>query len=403
LFGNLSSLPLAILGILSATLIFWQWRAASRFARRARVPAAPGPVPISVLKPLKGCDAETEACLESWLNQDHAGPVQVLFGLSTPDDPAAAVVQRLIARYPGRDLSCTVASTQAGTNEKVAKLIHLERLARHDLLVVSDADVRVPADLLRQLAHDCGASRNTLVCCLYRLANPSTLAMQWEAVSINSDFWSQVLQARTIAPLDFALGATMGLHREALRIAGGFEGLADQLADDYLLGHRLVQRGGEVRISPAVVECWESPRGWRKVWRHQLRWARTIRVCRPLPYFLSILANGTLWPLVWLAFSNPWVDGRRWVLPAAIACLLFRAITARDQQRRLDGGSGHRAPWWMPWFKDLAQVFLWFAAFLGNTVEWRGERYRVSWNGRLTSTNDPAAPIQPRAVTTRPN
>jgi hypothetical protein len=90
-----------------------------------------------------------------------------------------------------------------GTNEKVSKLIQLERLARHELLVVSDADVRVPPDLLRQLASELGGTRNAIVCCLYRLANPSTTAMQWEAVSINSDFWSQVLQARTLAPLDF--------------------------------------------------------------------------------------------------------------------------------------------------------------------------------------------------------
>lgn len=383
MFGNLSALPFAILGILSATLILWQWRAATRFPQRSRDAAAPGPVAISVLKPLKGCDAETEACLESWLTQDHAGPFEVLFGLSDPDDPAGAVVRRLMERYHGRDLSCIVADARTGTNEKISKLIQLERRARHNLLVVSDADVRVPPDLLRQLASDWSGTRSAIVCCLYRLANPSTAAMQWEAVSINSDFWSQVLQAQTLAPLDFALGATMALHRDALSQAGGFESLANLLADDYQLGQRLVRQGGEVRLSPAVVDCWESPRGWREVWRHQLRWARTIRVCRPLPYFLSILANGTLWPLLWLAASRPWTNGLGWELPVGIACLALRGVSAWDQQRRMNGGSGHRAPWWMPWFKDLAQFLLWVAAFLGNTVEWRGERYRVLRDGRL--------------------
>ena len=223
MFGNLSSLPLAILGILSATLVLWQWRAATRRLRRPPVPATSDPVPVSVLKPLKGCDTESEACLESWINQDYPGPIQILFGLSTPDDPAAPLVRRLIARYPGRDLALAVASAPMGTNEKVSKLIQLERLARHDLLVVSDADVRAPADLLRQLAAECAGARRAIVCCLYRLANPTTTAMQWEAVSINSDFWSQVLQAQTLAPLDFALGATMAMHRETLRTAGGFE------------------------------------------------------------------------------------------------------------------------------------------------------------------------------------
>ena len=121
-----------------------------RAAPSLPVLATSEPVPVSVLKPLKGCDTESEACLESWINQDYPGPIQILFGLSTPDDPAAPLVRRLIARYPGRDLALAVASATLGTNEKVSKLIHLERLARHDLLVVSDADVRAPAGLLRQ-------------------------------------------------------------------------------------------------------------------------------------------------------------------------------------------------------------------------------------------------------------
>jgi ceramide glucosyltransferase len=186
----------------------------------------------------------------------------------------------------------------------------------------------------------------------------------------------------------------MALHRETLSSVGGFEAFADQLADDFQLGHRIVRQGGEIKLSPVVVECWESPRDWREVWRHQLRWARTIRVCRPLPYFFSILANGTLWPLLWLAASGPWSAGwSAWSWTAGIGCLLIRAGTAWDQQRRLGGGSGHRAPWWMPWFKDLAQLPLWAAAFLGNTVEWRGERYRVSRDGRLIPLPD--QPVEP--------
>jgi ceramide glucosyltransferase len=392
LSGNLSSLPLAIFGILSATLVVWQWRAATRLPRRPSIPATSQPV--SVLKPLKGCDAESEACLESWMNQDHPGPIQILFGVSAPEDPAVPLVRRLIARYPDRDLELVVTSEPRGTNEKVSKLIHLEKLARHDLLVVSDADVRAPRELLRQLAAECGGTRRAIVCCLYRLANPTTTAMQWEAVSINSDFWSQVLQAQTLAPLDFALGATLAMHRETLRAAGGYETLVDQLADDFQLGRRLVQQGGEVRLSAAVVECWESPRGWREVWRHQLRWARTIRVCRPLPYFLSILANGTLWPLLWLASASTGTESV-WVWPIVGACLALRAAAAWDQQRRLNGSSGSSAPWWMPWLKDLLQVGLWSAAFLGNTIDWRGERFHVFRDGRLQPKGCPAPPAIP--------
>jgi ceramide glucosyltransferase len=382
---------MAILGLLSVALMLWQWWAAARHLSDGRINPTPRATSVSILKPLKGCDAETEACLVSWLDQVSPGPLQFLFGVTMPDDPACALVQRLIERCPHLDISLIITSERLGTNGKVSSLAQLARQAQHDLLIVSDADVRVPPDLVGQLVCELGPATNALVCCLYRLANPSTTAMQWEAISINSDFWSQVLQARALGPLDFALGATMALSRKALTDVGGFESFVDQLADDFQLGHCLVRLGGVVRLSSVVVECWEAPRGWRQVWRHQLRWARTIRVCRPLPYFLSILANGTLWPLLWVAISGPWASGPAWATPVGLAALLFRAASAWDQQRRL--GGTHRAPWWMPWFKDLAQLPLWAAAFLGNTVEWRGERYRVSRDGRLIPLPD--QPVEP--------
>ncbi len=377
--------PFVILGFLSVILVLWRWQMAVWFPLGRRNSTSPTDDPITVLKPLKGCDAETEACLLSWVTQDYPGPVQFLCGISSRDDPACDVVRSLIGRYPHLDLSMIVAHEPLGPNEKVSKLIQMTRQARYPLLIVSDADVRVPPDLLQQLVHELKESRNTLVCCLYRLANPSTLAMQWEAVAINSDFWSEVLQAQTLAPLDFALGATIALRRESLDSMGGFEVLVDLLADDFQLGQQFVRKGGEVRLASIVVECWEPPRTWNAVWRHQLRWARTIRACRPWPYFFSILGNGTFWPLLWMAASGPWTgrwSGWEWI--AAGACLVFRAGTAWDQQRRLAGGAAAPGPWWMPWFKDLAQVFLWAAAYLGNTVYWRGTRYRVIRGGRLS-------------------
>ncbi len=149
-----------------------------------------------------------------------------------------------------------------------------------------------------------------LVCCFYRLANPTTLAMHWEAVAINADFWSQVLQSRSLKPIDFALGAVMATRREQLAEIGGFAPLVDCLADDYQLGNRIVRRGYSIALSPVVVECRSASMGWAAVWKHQLRWARTIRVCQPAPYFFSLLSNATLWPLLWLILK-PCRAGRR--------------------------------------------------------------------------------------------
>src|ERR1035437_635368 len=115
--------------------------------------------------------------------------------------------------------------------------------------------------------------------------------MQWEAIAINADFWSQVLQSRSLKPLDFALGAVMATRRRQLEEIGGFAPLVDCLADDYQLGNRIARRGHPIALSPVVVECWSAPMGWAAVWKHQLRWARTIRVCQPAPYFFSLLSN----------------------------------------------------------------------------------------------------------------
>jgi len=370
------------------------------------------------------------------LAQEYTGPVQVLFGVAAAEDPVCAIIRKLLQEFPARDAQLVVCGPLLGANAKVSKLAELERLAKHDLLIISDADVRVPPDFLSNVvapllesgggvspaaeasrppaergpdthpATSCG-----LVCCFYRLANPSTPAMQWEAVAINADFWSQVLQSRSLKPMDFALGAVMATRRGQLEEIGGFPALVDCLADDYQLGHRIARRGHRIALCPVVVECWSAPTGWQAVWQHQLRWARTIRVCQPVPYFFSILGNATLWPLLWLLF-RPAAP----VAAGALVCWLVRILTALDLQGRLNqtpdpGGRASpqaptsaenralgdapppappqthaRAPlryaWLIP-LKDLLQAIIWLLAFLGNRIEWRGERMRLRRDGTL--------------------
>src|SRR5207249_3973973 len=176
---------------------------------------------------------------------------------------------------------------------------------RDRVIIISDSDVHVPPDLLANVVAPLCDEGVGLVSCFYRLAYPATLAMQFEAIAINADFWSQVLQAQNLKPLDFALGAVMATTRRRLESIGGFEALKDFLADDYQLGNLIARKGGRIVLCPVVVECRESPKSWREVWRHQLRWARTIRICQPVPYFFSILGNATLWPLLWLISMLP--------------------------------------------------------------------------------------------------
>ena len=395
-------LLLAALALLSLAITLWQWLAARRFPlhqRTADISFAPG---VTLLKPLKGLDPETRGCLESWFKQDYRGPVQLLFGVAAAEDPVCEVVRQLIAEYPQANAQLVLCPEQLGPNAKVSTLVHLERLAQHDHLIVSDADTHVPPDFLAQVLQPLRDPQIGLVNCFYALTNPTTLAMQWEAVATNADFWSQVLQSRTLNPLDFALGAVMATRRQQLNEIGGFRALVDYLADDYQLGNQIAKRGYRIELCSVVVECREREQGWREVWAHQLRWARTIRVCQPVPYFFSILSNATWWavlafgtsPLLWNHFrrdDNLLLAMFAWLV--SIVTFGIREAVAQAHQSLLLQRRYSRKHQLCSTaeFKDLLQVPIWALAFLGNTVVWRGQRFRVLPGGKLV----PIAAKQP--------
>lgn len=395
-------LILLALTALSLSLTAWQWWEARHFHLQVSGPhaftAAPNVMisaatarmaPVSILKPLKGCDGKTEECLASWFRQSYPGSFEILFGVARPDDPVVPLVRKLIAAHPNVAAHLVICEPVLGPNAKVSSLIHLFRRAQHDVVVISDADVRVPVAFLGQVVPALGDGTG-LVNCFYSLVDASNLAMQWEAVATNADFWPQVLQARRLKPMDFALGAAMVIKRAPLVEIGGFENLVDYLADDYELGHRLAATGKTIHLSEVVVECHSEPMGWAEVWPHQLRWARTIRVCRPGPYFLSILNNATVWPLLLLltaavAWHNSETGTRAlaWIGGFSMACWLVRSISAQDCQRQLLPAGAPVGSWWMPLMKDLLQVLIWGLAFTGDEVVWRGQKFRVLPGGRL--------------------
>jgi ceramide glucosyltransferase len=400
---------LAALALLSLALLMWQWAVARRFPLHKRVESPRFFPAVTLLKPLKGLEPDAPACLRSWLAQEYPGEVQVLFGVASADDPVCGLVNNLLAEFPQRDAQLVLCPEQLGANAKVSTLVHLARLAKHEHVVISDADVKAPPDLLVNVLAPLEDRGVGLVNCFYRLANPTTAAMHWEAVAINADFWSSVLQSRSLKPLDFALGAVMATRRAQLAEIGGFESLVDYLADDYELGHQIAKRGHRIELCPVVVECWSAPMNWREVWAHQLRWARTIRVCQPVPWFFSILSNPTVWVAAaavsmmigfmvvsdrlaherLMADAIPEIKERARIvsgvgLPFAIVFVLFRIGVTTNLLRWssrgdfMDNFTAMLAP-----LKDLLAAVIWALSFFGNTVTWRGVRYRVRRGGKL--------------------
>ena len=410
---------LGLLTLLSFGLLLWQFVAAWRFPLHRRIADKDSSFapPVVLFKPLKGLDEHTVGCLRSWFTQDYRGATRILFGVADADDPVVLVVRELLKEFPQIKAELIVTGEPHGPNAKVANLSRLyEVFLAHDtthagkdeLLVISDADVHVPEDFLTNAVAPLRDSGVGLVNCFYRLAHPATLAMRWESIAVNADFWSQVLQSNTIKPQDFALGAAMVVRRTSFEQAGGFEVLLDFLADDYQLGQRITKTGARIVLSPIVVECRDRPMNFRAVWTHQLRWARAIRVSQPGPYFLSVLSHALLWSTLLALFGNlggfPLVPDSLlysralphemqnaltllrvpWVLVILLAVLVTRVLLTAALIERLTRERGALRYWWLVPARDFLQFGLWAAAFLGHTVEWRGKKFRLTRDGQLT-------------------
>ena len=373
---TVAAIVLTALGAVSIALNLWQWVAGLRFPVRVVASGPEFSPAVSVLKPLKGCDAKTESCLESWFRQSYTADWELLFGVASSTDPVCEIVRRLIKGYPLIKAELVIAAPLLGPNGKVSSLCYLSQKAQHEHIVISDADVFAEKDFLSKVVTEMRDEKVGLVNCFYTLASPRNLAMRLEAVAVNADFWTQVLQALTLRKMDFALGAVIGTRRSVLERIGGFEGLVDLLADDYQLGKRVAELGRKLVICPFPVECRTEEQSPGTVWRHQLRWARTMRVCQPLGYFFSILGNGTIWPV--LALSSGTVAGK-WLFGIGLA---LRMLGAVSNDRKLTGRR-HWCALLAP-VKDLAQAALWAVSFAGNVVTWSGERFRVSQGGKLT-------------------
>jgi ceramide glucosyltransferase len=266
-----------------------------------------------------------------------------------------------------------------GLNPKVSTLRQLEPHAFYDLLVIADADVKVGPDFLARIAAALQEPAVGLVSCLYRSGPAQTLGAGLEALTISGDFIPSVTTAFYVEGIRFALGAAMGLSRQALAASGGFAALADFLADDYQLGWRVAQAGYRVRLLPYVVETLTPRMGFKEYLAHQLRWARTYRVCRPRGY----LAYGITHALIFSAALFLASGLAPWALGLLLATLAIRGTLACFSERRALQGS-------LPWFfflllplKDFLAGIIWLLSFLGDRVTWGGRVYRVSREGKL--------------------
>jgi ceramide glucosyltransferase len=228
-----------------------------RFAshRKRVTPAANDLPPVSILKPLKGTDPEMYLSLRSHCVQDYPD-YEIIFGISDPNDPALAIVEKLQREFPTRTINLVPCEQKLGAKGKVSSLAQMVHAANHDFLLVNDSDIRVGPDYLRTTMTELQEPYIGLVTCLYRGVPAHTIASRIESLGISTDFMAGVLAAWQLERgLQFGLGATLAFRRSDLEAIGGFEAFVDYLADDYELGRRIFERNRKIRLSQAPVSC----------------------------------------------------------------------------------------------------------------------------------------------------
>jgi ceramide glucosyltransferase len=332
-------------------------------------PADPTP-PISVLKPVRGLDREAYENYCSFCRQDY-GEYEVLFAVSDADDPAIPVVERVIRDHPGRAVRLLIGAPALGTNSKVNKLCRLAQEARHELLVISDSDVRVEPDYLRQVAAPFRDPQVGAVTALFR-GNVKGVLSRMDALGATEDF-SGTLIARRFDGMKFLLGSTMAIRREGLAEVGGFEALANHHADDFELGSRIAARGSRIELLRQPVWMVFPEQSLGTFLRHEMRWMIGLRNIRPLGHLGMIFTHGLPWALAAAAVANSW-----WLAAGILAAYLVLRIAMAwtISVWGLKDPAVRRGLWLIP-LRDALTFLVWLASFTSNRIRWRGLEFTI--------------------------
>lgn len=376
------------------------WAARGFLRRRPAQPADFAPA-VSILKPLRGFDPGMYEAFAGHCRQQYPGEYELLFGVSSINDPAVAAVHRLQAEFPDepgrRTIRLILCPEKLGLNGKISNAVQLAAQARFDYLILNDSDIHVSSRYLSRILAPFAPPEPTrsginkpvgLVTVPYRGLAHGTLCSKMEALGISTDFFPGVLTALMLdREIRFGLGSTLAVSRTALAAAGGFESVLDSLADDYQLGLNIANAGYAVVLSREIVDTSVPAYTLSGFFAHQLRWARAVRDSRKLGYFGLIFTFGlplAVFNCIASAFDLPSLA----LLSLTLAARLTVALTIgvgvlRDRQVLRD-------LWLLP-LRDFCALWVWIWSFAGNTVTWRGERFQLK-DGRLLRTgNEPVS------------
>lgn len=331
------------------------------------------------MKPLCGAEPELETNLATFCAQDYVGAVQLVFGVHESADPAAAIVRRLEQRFPGQDIELVVAPSLHGSNRKISNLANMLAAAEHDIVVVSDSDIRVGRDYFQGVVSALAKPGVGIVTCLYYGIPVRGLCSSLAAAAINHHFLPSVLVGLKLGLARPCFGSTLALHAETLDRIGGFKAFANLLADDYAMGEAVRRLGLTVAIAPLLVGHTCSEESLGALLSHELRWTRTLRSLDPLGYAGLVITHPLPLALA-AAVSQGFGAAGVALIALALACRFVVSLQIGTM-----GGVGQRgvSPFLSP-LRDLLSATMYVAGFLPAPIVWRGHRYALRSDGTLT-------------------
>ncbi len=376
-------LCLAAVGLVTCTGFLSLLAIASFRFRRRKVPkvSADRFPPVTLLKPLCGSEPNLRANIASFFDQEYP-TFEIIFGARHAGDPALAVVEEVRKDFPSVPVRIVIAGEPAEANAKICSTQKMYAVARYDYLVISDSDVHVAPNYIREVVADLLDPEVGMTTCVYRGATDGGFWSRLEALGMSVEMTAGVLVSELLEGLQFALGPTMAIRRDVLEAIGGFEPLAVYCADDYVLGQRVAQSGKRVVLSKHVIDHVVINRTARASLLHQIRWMKSTRFSRPVGHAASVLSFAMPFGLLGLVAAI--AMGR----PGLGVALLAGAVLNRVLLSLIAGWAVVRDPqaarWcWLYPFRDLLGFGFWLCSFFGNTIVWRGQRYRLEVEGLM--------------------
>lgn len=343
--------------------------------RASRAPKLKEFPPVSVLRPMHGAADQTEINLRSIFEQKYPD-FEVLLSVHDANDPAVEVARRVMAEYPDVRSRLVMAGDSPLPNAKVWSLRALISEARHEIVIMSDSDIRLPLKGFQTIVSELQQPGVGLVTCPYRAAAGASFWTRLEALGLNTEFIGGMLTARLLNGMDYAIGCTIGTRKSDLQRIGGLEALQDYLAEDFMMGHLMAKAGRKVILSRCVIEHYIGDDGMVKNWRHRARWARSTRRSRRWGYVGELFTKTTAIALaLWLVAPAAW--------GLSLVGLVFRWGTEWTMGILVLNDPLVARYWWLLPVEGIASFVTWVCGFFGKTIDWRGRKLVVERDGRF--------------------